>query len=704
MGIFVTLIWIGSGISFFAALQFTLFWIFRRQESVFLAFGVLCLLLSAYMVFSAQWYHAESIVEVAAIARYQMAIVCVVYPVFVWFLGRYTHDHGLMRVLLPVSLVFAVLFLINLFSPYSFLYQDMVIDAPIRLPWGEVVGDYKKTIAPIAWLYYAATYSVFIWSFVRCAAIWKRNQPMRAISIFVYLVAQLAVIVHAELIDNLGLRSVYFGEFAFLVLVVLVSACLAKEVGLRSNALERSVKDLREETDRRKEYENQLIYMAHNDYLTDLPNRRAMYRQLEEVQARQAQRHAYGAMLLIDVDNFKLINDSLGHDTGDQLLVMIALRLKDCLSDGQVAIRLGGDEFAILCGGLADEQRAARQRAVEIAKSIRSGIIDPYRIAEHELVISFCVGIAIFGDHTQNLSDILKQADMALYRAKSAGPGNIKVFAPDLKRLADRRLVLEKDMRTAIDNGEIDVEFQPQVDVEGTIAGAEVLARWRHPNLGNVPPGEFIVVAEESGVIHALGESVLFKACQCLRNWEANNLVIPPRLSVNVSPWQLDGSGFATMVTRVLNETGVAPQRLNLEVTESTFMREFKKISAKMNELGMLGITFSIDDFGTGYSALGWLKRLPLHELKIDRMFIHDMALLQHDKLIETILAIAEQMDLRAVAEGVETAAQRDALEKMGCRYFQGFLISPSLPESEFVHWLQLQHGLTASAPAQVRE
>lgn len=689
MDIFVSLIWVGSGISLFASLQFVVFGMMRRQEQVFLAFGVLCFLLGVYMMLSAQWYHTVSVTNIAVLSQLEMGIICLVYPVFVWFLSLYTGHITSKKVMIPVCLLFGGLFIVNIFSANSFLYSSSAEDAPIYLPWGEVVSHFELQTGPFAWPYYAATYAVFFWSLLRCVNLWKNNLKLRALSITAYLFLQILIIVHAELVDNLNWRTVYFGEFPFLFLVILVSITLARELKNRSLVLEKTVRELRDETARREGYERELNYMAFHDHLTDLPNRRSLSKQLENALQVCSQNRTFGAMLLIDLDHFKMINDSLGHSLGDQLLQMVSQRLQHLLPSSNRPIRLGGDEFAVFFTGRARIKQQVQENAIALANSIFLDITRPYRIVEHELAVGASIGIALFDADTSGLQDIMRQADMALYSAKSSGRNSIEVFAPNLERRADERLIIDKGIRRAIENGDIELHFQPQVDVQGTIVGTEVLARWQHPQLGYIPPTRFIAVAEESGLIHLLGENVLQQACRYLRTWQDQKLHMPPHLSINASPWQLDSSAFTKMVITCLYNSGVDPAKLNIEITESTFMRDIRSVSKKINELSELGVTFSIDDFGTGYSALAWLKKLSLQELKIDKMFVHDMSLNHVDKLIETILAIARHMGLQVIVEGVETAAQRAALESMGCRNFQGYLISPPLPETAYRQWMQ---------------
>jgi len=689
MDIFIPALWIASGINLFAGTQFIAISLLRRYERVYQAFGILCLLLSVYLVFSAQWYGAASVESAGRIVRAQMAIACLVYPVFVWFLGLYTGHQSFYKVLAVFSVIYGVLFIVNIDSPYSFLIHDLETAPPIVLPWGETVSNFKMNVSRLAWLHYLSNYSIFLWSFIVCLSLWKRGEKPRAISISVYLFLQMLVIFHAQLVDNLNLESVYLGELVFLILVVHVTFTLIWELRGRSRALEKSIEDLRMETEQREKYQKELSYLAHHDHLTSLPNRHALTTQLDSVLVNCSNTNSSAAMLLIDLDHFKNINDSLGHDLGDELLQMVARRLDGLIPATSRPIRLGGDEFAVFCSGLSREQNEAQSVAIEMARRVRKVITKPYRIAEHELVVGASIGISIFDETLPYLSDIMKRADMALYKAKSVGRNSIEVFAPSLKKVADQRLVIDKGMRLAIENGDIELYFQPQVDTNDRLVGAEVLSRWRHPDYGEIAPAQFIKVAEETGLIHSLGDYVLLRACQYLVTWDASLPQSPANISINVSPWQLDNPGFTKRMMDIIEETGVDTSRIILEITESTFMRDIASVSAKLKELSEAGITFSIDDFGTGYSTLALLKDLAIHELKIDKSFVHGMSHEHNKKLIETIVAIARLMDLRIVAEGVETNAQQKVLISLGCDIFQGFLFGRPLPKSRFVSWME---------------
>ncbi len=692
MTVFVPAIWIAAGISLFAGVHFLLTGLARRQERVFLAFGLLCLLLAGYMLLSALWYRSASVEEVARIARLEMAVICLIYPAFIWFLGLYANVKTAWAEALVTAVPFGALLVINLWSPLSFLFSAIEPGDPLRLPWGEELSSFSLSTSAVAPYYYAATYSVFAWAIYRCFVLWRSGQRAKALPVVVYLLIQMATVAHAELIDNLQLRSVYLGEFAFLALVVLMSHALGRELDRRSVALENSLAELRAETGRRQEVETQLRHMAYHDELTDLPNRRLLNEHLEQAQSRCRASGRHGAMLLIDLDHFKTINDSLGHELGDELLQRVARLLRTALPNGAHPTRLGGDEFAVLLDDLSSDRNEAEDQALCTARTLLGCITQPYTIGDHELVVGASIGVALFPSGENR---VIRQADMALYRAKTGGRNAIQLFAPRMQHDADERLALEKGLRVALEHDELALHYQPQIDIGGRVIGAEALVRWKHPQRGMIPPARFIPIAEETGLIHPLGDFVLSAACDQLRAWQQARMPSLARLSINVSPWQLAGNEFIDKIKDAGNRSGVDSSRLTLEITESSFLNDLDGVAGKLRGLGETGVDLSIDDFGTGYSSLAWLKQLPLHELKIDQMFVRDLNIERNDKLVDTIIAIAHHMDMRVIAEGVETALQRNALAAMGCQGFQGLHISSPLDASAFSAWMTAQTSHT---------
>jgi len=443
----------------------------------------------------------------------------------------------------------------------------------------------------------------------------------------------------------------------------------------------------------RRRAEAEMQHRAVHDSLTDLPNRHLLQEHLKKALA-LARRHRHlGAVLFIDLDNFKTINDSLGHPVGDDLLKEVARRLTNDLRQEDTVARLGGDEFVLLLSEVSTDKDTAARRVRAIAEKLSDAMSLPYSIQGHDLQITPSIGIALFPMGSEDSNDILKNADTAMYRAKEAGRNTIRYFLPSMQLAAENRLRVQNDLRKAIRGDELYLQFQPQMDISGMLIGAEALLRWQHPERGIVMPNEFIHLAEETGQILAVGEQVMRSAGSRLKAWaDAFDDFPIQRLAVNVSPLQFSQPDFALWVERVLAEIGADPHHLTLELTEGVLLENVEAAIRKMNDLSKLGVRFSIDDFGTGYSSLAYLKRLPLDEIKIDRSFIRDIATDPSDaNLVETIIAMAMNLGIDIVAEGVETDAQLKFLGERGCRYFQGYYFSQPLEEEDLLALLE-QH------------
>ncbi len=430
----------------------------------------------------------------------------------------------------------------------------------------------------------------------------------------------------------------------------------------------------------RKQAEAQIEQLAYYDALTGLPNRRLLLERLGRELLLTRRHHRIGAVLFMDLDYFKLLNDALGHQTGDLLLKQMAERMQASLREEDTVARLGGDEFIVLLPDLATNAEEAATQAGQVATKLRNAICAPYDLDGHEYLTSVSLGISLFPTDDESADDILRQADAAMYLSKSAGRNTISFYRPDLQQAADQRRHLENDLRNALANESFHLNYQPQFDAAGGLIGMEVLVRWRDPVRGNVPPARFIPVMEETGAIVALGEWVLRSACVQFRVWRDRYPGPRPMLSVNISSRQFRMANFQALVSGILEETGMPADALILELTEGTVVENVDDTIAKMQELQRLGVQFSIDDFGTGYSSLAYLQRLPLDELKIDRGFISDIAVNPGDAAItQTIIAMAENLGLRVVAEGVETREQLDFLIGHGCHAFQGYWFSRPL-------------------------
>lgn len=429
----------------------------------------------------------------------------------------------------------------------------------------------------------------------------------------------------------------------------------------------------------RKANEELIRHLAYHDPLTNLPNRVLVLDRLEYALARCRRFGGQGAALFLDLDQFKTINDSLGHSAGDELLQAVALRLKEAMRQGDAVARLGGDEFVVLLQDLGQNIETASKNAWSVAEKVRLMLTDPFEIQGQRLFITPSIGISLFPvEGQESADDVLKQADVAMYRVKETGRNAARFFQASMQSVADDRLELSNDLCLALMHNEFKLYMQPQVDGRGKIRGAEALLRWEHPQQGMVLPDKFIPVAEETGQILAMGRWVLQEACRCLKLWEDRPIGF---IAVNVSPKQFRQADFISQVRHVLDEYDVDPRRLELEVTEGLLLECIEDAISTMQALRELGIRFSIDDFGTGYSSLMYLKRLPLDKLKIDRSFIRDISNDPNDAaIVETIIAMARHLDLEVVAEGVETDAERAFLLEQECLRFQGYYFYRPMP------------------------
>ncbi|MGY3942662.1 putative bifunctional diguanylate cyclase/phosphodiesterase [Aeromonas tecta] len=436
-----------------------------------------------------------------------------------------------------------------------------------------------------------------------------------------------------------------------------------------------------EDISERKAAERRIQDLAYYDELTGLPNRRQLHETLAQAFIEATREHLIGALLFIDLDHFKTINDSLGHATGDWLLKEVACRLKRLVRQGDCLARLGGDEFVLLLPSLSTSPPQAEMQADLIAERLIGEIAAPYTHGGQVLHIGASVGITLFPGREQEAGDLLKQADTAMYQAKSAGRKTRRFFDASMQLQADRRLLIHNELRSALNNQELTLHYQPQHMVEGgDIIGVEALIRWQPPGRALVSPAEFIPIAEETDLIVDIGNWVLHEACTQYVSWEENGIHVP-QLSVNVSAKQFHAHDFVDCIHDVLAATGMDPACLNLEITESVVLGHAEDTISKMTELKALGISFAIDDFGAGYSSLSYLKRLPADELKIDRSFIQDIPKDGDNMaIVEAVIAMARHMGFNVTAEGVESRQQLEFLQAQGCHFFQGYLASKPLP------------------------
>ena len=443
----------------------------------------------------------------------------------------------------------------------------------------------------------------------------------------------------------------------------------------------------------RKATEREIQRLAFYDALTGLPNRMLLMDRMQHALASAQRRHQGGALLFIDLDNFKDLNDTLGHDQGDLLLQHVAQRLTECVRGVDTVARLGGDEFVVMLEELQPHPTELAIQARSVGEKILATLSTPYELTGYQYRSTPSIGIAPFGTDQTTVGELLKQADLAMYQAKTAGRNTLRFFDPQIQAEVTARASLESDLRRALSQNEFLLHYQPQVRETGAVVGVEALVRWTQPGGKSIPPSDFIPLAEETGLILALGRWVLHHACQMLAQWQGNPALSHLTMAVNVSSRQFRNAGFVEEVARVLAVTGAPSGKLKLELTESVLVEDMEDTIATMEALRRYGVGFSLDDFGTGYSSLSYLKRMPLDQLKIDQSFVRDVLTDPNDAaIVNTIIGLSRSLGLDVIAEGVETPEQRAILARAGCKLYQGYLFSKPLPEEAL-------HQFLSSAP-----
>lgn len=468
-------------------------------------------------------------------------------------------------------------------------------------------------------------------------------------------------------------------------LLKLYSETLIRKLEEKTLQLEEANHELRRDIARRQEAEQAIEQLAFYDPLTALPNRRLLNERLKYCFTSSSRLQMHSALLFIDLDNFKTLNDTKGHNIGDQLLIMVADRLKTSVREGDTIARLGGDEFVVILEGLSADAEPAIGMTEAVAEKLLVALAAPYVLLDQEYVGTASIGITLFHGQEYSADELLRRADAAMYQAKNKGRNTLHIYDPDMQAALEARMDLERDLRYALAAGQLKLYYQPQVDLDGVVFGAEALIRWESPQRGLVPPLQFIPLAEETGLILPIGKWVLEAACDQLKAWEGNPLTAQLQLAVNVSARQMHQPNFIEHVLELLIAKKVNPNRLKLELTESTVLDDIDSVITKMQALREAGVFFSMDDFGTGYSSLSYLTQLPFSQLKIDRSFVRNVGLKHSDAVIvQTIIGMAGNLGMEVIAEGVETDEQYHFLKANSCSCFQGYLFGKPLPLEEF--------------------
>jgi diguanylate cyclase (GGDEF)-like protein len=445
--------------------------------------------------------------------------------------------------------------------------------------------------------------------------------------------------------------------------------------------LQATVRDITE----RKQTEEEIHHLAFYDALTRLPNRRLMIDRLNSALSVSARSKYFGALLFLDMDKFKLLNDTLGHDYGDLLLIEVAARIQSCVREVDTVARFGGDEFVVLLEEVDELAEESSRKVAVIAEKIRATLSAPYQLKNNEYHSSPSIGVSLYRGNEEEADNLLKHADMAMYQAKESGRNTVRFFDPAMQRAVETRAALEADLRQAVSENQLCLYYQIQVDSNQRPLGAEALVRWIHPARGMVPPDQFLPIAEEGSLILDIGAWVLEAACKQLCAWSKNEQTCRLILTVNVSAKQFKQHDFVAQLATMLRTYNVTPSSLKLELTESAVLNDVADVIAKMHALKALGVRLSLGDFGTGYSSLSYLKQLPLDQIKIDQSFVQNIATDPNDAvMVKTIIDMAENFSLNVIAEGVETGSQLKFLAENGCLAYQGYLFSNPVPIEQF--------------------
>jgi diguanylate cyclase (GGDEF)-like protein len=553
--------------------------------------------------------------------------------------------------------------------PAFWAHLSLVISAASGLTWGAVA----------IWLFpendfIHQVFTAFVIAGM-CAGAVTTLSPMSSSAFAFILCAILPVIVRFY---QTGTDINYaMAAMAFLFAVMVLSTSRKLNHTIRESLLLRHERVLAEE---------KIHYQAHYDSLTKLPNRRLLIGRLKQEIARSERHRHIGAVLFLDLDHFKTINDSLGHAVGDVLLKQVALRISQRMRDEDTAARLGGDEFIILLSEVGDTTDEAMDNVMNLAEKILHLFDAPFYVDGHELHVTVSIGVALFPLIESSTEQLLQKSDVAMYEAKQAGRNTIRIFLPKMQKTVDNRRATEKGLHHALADNGLELHYQPQFDADNNIIGLEALLRWNHPEKGIIAPEEFIDIAEKTGLIIRIGDWVIKTACKHLAQLSADSEL---KMCINVSPRQFAELTFVDKVKNVIDQTGVNPGDIQLEITEGMVLMDIETAIDKMQKLKSVGVGLSIDDFGTGYSSLAYLKRLPVDILKIDKSFILDIDKDENDAVIvDTIIAMARHMQIDIVAEGVETEQALQFLKSRGCNKFQGYILERPMPFNKLLERL----------------
>lgn len=683
---------LAAAVSGYTAVQALLFMLSGYRRRLYGFYAAMSIVVTLLFLVDQRLYTAEAPAAAARLMQWRVALILAFYPALFGFIAIYSGQKRHNIYLLLIAIVTAGLVVFNFGKPYSLRFDSLDGVRMQSTPWGEVFALWHGSVSRWNIVSRCLTTAVLLWGLARSVLLYRQGARRGGTVLGLALLAMLVASVLSLLVDVGRFQFLYLGGIAYFGLILFMNFSLGMDLHEMNRALDKTSKKLKYQMTLREKTEEYIRQIGFRDSLTGLPNRARLDEQLDRVLGKETG-SKHGALIMLGLDDFKTINNVLGHEVGDTVLQLVAQRLRTSGFQGGLLTRYGGDEFSFLFPDLAFETREPASTACDIAKRCLDILSEPFEFDDRTLELGACAGISVFSYPSEGHKNPLQCAEMALSRAKSFGRGSIQLYESGMQSELAERLDLERDMRAGFKRAEFEVFYQPQVDLQGNILGAEALLRWRHPDKGFVSPAVFIPIAERNGMIHALGAWVLEQSCAQLTHLAASAPAFGGHISVNVSNWQINQRGFEKDVQSILRDARADASRLMLEITESLFIQDVNAAIARINALRSLGLRFSIDDFGTGYASLSYLRRLPVDELKIDQSFIMNLHTTPRDtNLVEAIVRMARQMDMQVVAEGVENEVQRAALAKMSIWALQGYYIARPMDKDAFLVWLTERH------------
>ena len=680
-----------AGILLFAAVTAALVGWYRGRAAIYLAFSAACVASAGVAAATGSSYLADSVAGAVVAQRWLATSTLLVVAALVAFIALYTDARRQIRWMAAIGATIAILLVANHVLPYGIRFSSVEKFSWLHLPWGESLFRIHGVTSAWSVAYRLLTGVVGAWTLWRLAVHFRAGGRGAAMLLAACLLVLLLASLQGALIDLGLLDTFHYSAFALVGLALVAGAGLVVRLHEQNLALEETAQQLRAENELRREAEAEIRERAYRDSLTGLPNRIYVQDHLAAM-IMGSRPPAYGAVMTLNLDHFKVINDALSHEVGDELLREVAARLRSVAPAGALLARMGGDEFIVVLEDLSPQEDQVRARIDVVAASVARLLSQPLALGERSLNLFASIGVATFEVPGTGAAEILGRADMALHRAKKRGRNNVQRFVPEMQRDAAERFEVVEGLRHAVDAGELALHYQPLVSAAGAVIGAEALMRWSSA-AGEVSPARFIPIAEETGLIHSLGEWSLREGCLRLAAWVRAGVPFDGYLAVNVSPWQLARPDFVGRMRAIVEASGIDPQRLMLEITESAVLFDVDETVAKLREIRPLGVRIALDDFGTGYSSLALIKDLPIDAIKIDQSFVRGLDVGANRHLVRVVVAIGAELGIDVIAEGIETELERTRLVELGCTRLQGFLFARPLPGDDFVRWLAAEHA-----------